>query len=373
VRARLTNDQDAIDKANRAEINGFIAQADSQTDGMTIRYNLSQAASLARKFGVHDLERDATARLQTAPPPEWTTVTGPWFSPPEHQIATFMRPYRYAPTWQQALRAWLATGSPAGSHELNQKSAKEAFDVSVISRLMTHISFGNNDLPKQVRTGDDDALAAELVRAESLTMSAQGEFLARGLDLIAHRFGIPNQEDLTEFLVTYQCRPQWAAVLATALRLYWVREFTASAHLAVPKVEAAARALLLELNEPVYRAYVGDSIGQFGGLGVLLDPLLESNFDRDRERFLRTFLLSDGNNVRNNIAHGFTDEVDHRTAALALRAVAVLITITSTEHAERDRATVISALEHPTGQPPRLGLMRRVRRAAHAALHELRR
>ncbi len=152
-----------------------------------------------------------------------------------------------------------------------------------------------------------------------------------------------------------------------------MREFTASAHLAVPKVEAAARALLLELNEPVYRAYVGDSIGQFGGLGVLLDPLVKNNFDRDWERFLRTFLLNDGKNVRNNIAHGFTDEVDRRTAALALRAAAVLITITSTEPAERDRAAVIAALAHPTGPPPRLGLLRRARRAVHAALHELRR
>ncbi|MFE5501340.1 hypothetical protein ACFQ73_02160 [Amycolatopsis japonica] len=373
VRARLTDEPATIEKANRAEIIGFITQADSHTDGMAIRYNLAQAASLARKYGIHDLERDATARLQEALPIEWTTVSGDWFSPPEHQIATFMHPYRHAPTWQRALRAWLATGSPAGSHEVNQKSAKEAFDVSVIRRLMTHVSFGSNDLPKQVRTGDDDAMAAELVNAESLEMSAQGEFLARGLDLIAYRFGIPNQEELSEFLASYECRPQWAAVLATALRLYWVREFTASAHLAVPKVEAAARALLLELNEPVYRAYVGDSIGQFGGLGVLLDPLVENHFDRDWERFLRTFLLSDGKNVRNNIAHGFTDEVDRGTAALALRAAAVMITLTSTEPAERDRAVVISALEHPTGQPPRLGLMQRVRRATHAALHELRR
>jgi hypothetical protein len=183
------------------------------------------------------------------------------------------------------------------------------------ARIATRVSFGNNDLPKQVSTGDEDALAAELVNAESLEMSTQGEFLARGLDLIAYRFGIPNQEELTAFLTSYECRPQWASILATALRLYWVREFTASAHLAAPKVEAAARALLLELNEPVYRAYVGDSIGQFGGLGVLLEPLVENNFDRDWERFLRTFLLGDGKNVRNNIAHGFTDEVDRRTAA----------------------------------------------------------
>lgn len=37
VRARLAGDQDTIDRANQAEITGFITQADSQTDGMAIR------------------------------------------------------------------------------------------------------------------------------------------------------------------------------------------------------------------------------------------------------------------------------------------------------------------------------------------------
>jgi hypothetical protein len=46
VRARLTDDPATVEKANRAEIIGFITQADSQTDGMAIRYNLAQAASL---------------------------------------------------------------------------------------------------------------------------------------------------------------------------------------------------------------------------------------------------------------------------------------------------------------------------------------
>ncbi|OXM59301.1 hypothetical protein CF165_48320 [Amycolatopsis vastitatis] len=367
MRARLSADQTMVEKANRAEIAAFIAQADAQTDGMTIRYSLSQAASLARKFGVQDLERDATARLQKAPPPEWATISGDWFSPPQHWVATFMRPYRYAPTWQDALKAWLATGAPSGSYDVNKKTAQATFGNSVFLRLATRISFGHNDLPKKVSTSDEDALAADLVDIESLEMSMRGDLLARGLDLIAYRFGIPNQDELTDFLASSECRPQWAAVLATAFRLYWVREFTASAHLAVPKVEAAARALLLELNEPVYRAYVGDSIGQFGGLGVLLEPLVENHFDQDWARFLRSFLLSDGKNVRNNIAHGFTDDVDGRTAALALRAAAVLIIITSTETAERDRATAISALEHPTGRPPRLSLLQRVRRAVHAA------
>jgi hypothetical protein len=108
----------------------------------------------------------------------------------------------------------------------------------------------------------------------------------------------------------------------------------------VPKVETAARALLLELNEPLYRTAVGDSSGQFPALGTLLSALLACDFDPDRERFLRTFLLTDGSNVRNYIAHGFTDTIDRTTAVLALRAGVVLALLTSNDATPRDTATL---------------------------------
>jgi hypothetical protein len=373
IRTRLSGDQARVDKANRAEIHALMAQADDASDGLTIQYHLSKAASLARQFGVRDLERDATTRLQAAPSPDYATLTGGWFASPGYQVAEFMRPFRDAPTWRHALAAWLITDSPAGSYDANQRVVRMAFETSVFSRLLTRISFGSLDLPRKVRTGDEDALAAELIDHESFRIAIRGRLLGNALDLIAHRFGIPSHDELTAFLGVYGCRPQWAGVLATALRLYWVGEFTASAHLAVPKVEAAARALLLELNEPVYRSYVADSPGQFGGLGALLEPLVDNGFDQDWARFLSTLLLGDGNNVRNTIAHGFTDDVDRDTAALVLRAAAVLITITAADPAARDRATAIAALQHPTGQPRPRPLIQRVRSAVHAAIGELRR
>jgi hypothetical protein len=144
-------------------------------------------------------------------------------------------------------------------------------------------------------------------------------------------------------------------------------------HLTVPKAEAAARALLLEINEPVYRAAVGDATGTFPGLGVLLSLLLDNDFDRDWERFLRTFLLGDGSNVRNLAAHGFIHNIDPLNAAAALRALAVLALIAPEPSVQRDAATVKAALANPTGTRRRRTWWQRITAAATAAWYELRR
>ncbi len=139
----------------------------------------------------------------------------------------------------------------------------------------------------------------------------------------------------------------------------------------MPKIEAAARALLLELNEPVYRAAVGDATGQFPGLGSLLPELLNNDFDPDWERFLRTFLLGEGSNVRNLVAHGFADTVDPINAALALRTCAVLILLTTEQAVHRDAGAVKAALATPHGARPRRHWGQRLKAAFWAARREL--
>jgi hypothetical protein len=133
------------------------------------------------------------------------------------------------------------------------------------------------------------------------------------------------------------------------------------------------RALLLELNEPVYRTAVGDSPGQFPGLGALLPDLVENGFDPDWERFLRTLLLGEGANVRNLVAHGFMDEVDRDKAALVLRALVRLALITSDEAVRRDGGVVRAALAEPVNRGRCRPVWRRVVDALEVAWWELRR
>jgi hypothetical protein len=371
VRRRAAGDDSRIRNASEVEIRGHLNDADRATDAIVVRAHLNNAASIARQLNVPELERVAISRLQSAPPVEWKTVESE-IKIPNALFRGYLRPFERADTWPAALAYWFHTDSPSGTFSTNERTARDVYNQSGFVRLATTIMFGHNDLPKRVLAGDDGALHRELIRVETMNIHLHGIVLADALDLIKTRFGIPSYENLKEFLVESGAHPVLAHALAKAFSLYWVGEFEASAHLAAPKVEAAARALLLELNEPMYRTAVGDGTGQFPGLGALLEPLTENGFDPDWERFLETFLLGEGMNVRNLIAHGFMEELSRETAALVLRACALLVLITSHDPVERDSAIVKVALANPHGTPPRSWLQR-ITNAVRAARNELRR
>ncbi|WP_019869681.1 hypothetical protein [Salinispora oceanensis] len=90
------------------------------------------------------------------------------------------------------------------------------------------------------------------------------------------------------------------------------------------------------------------------------------------ERFLRTFLLNDGANVRNLIAHGFARNVGPIEAALALRAGAVLILLTTDRAVTRDVETVRAAVAAPAAGTRHRPWSQRLVAALWAARRELR-
>jgi hypothetical protein len=97
------------------------------------------------------------------------------------------------------------------------------------------------------------------------------------------------------------------AVWPGALHVYWRGEYEASAHLIYPKIGAAARMLLLELDEAVYRTQVGSDQGGYGGLYGLLTALEQQGMDEDWSFFLRWLLLGPtGVNLHNHndLSHG---------------------------------------------------------------------
>ncbi|MBM7494029.1 hypothetical protein JOD64_005251 [Micromonospora luteifusca] len=341
-----------VEHANRHEVEAMIAEAEAATDPMIIRTRFSDAASAARRYGVADLERVAVARLQAAPPVTWERTE--WsFVTPKAFFDLYLPGFSTATDWRRALSIWLHSGPPSGNKETNEATARQAMGESIIRFLATTVLFRDGDLPSRTVTGDAAAFDRELVRAEQHSLNMNGRFLARALWQIRERFGVPSHDDLTEFLRLSNADPAMVHDLATALQLYWIDEYDASSHLVVPKVEAAARALLLELNEPMYRTAIGDKAGQFPGLGVLLPFLVDNTFDPDWERFLRTFLLSDGANIRNLIAHGFARNISAIEAALALRAAAVLILLTTNRAVTRDAETIRAAVAAPVCGPRR--------------------
>ncbi|MFG2867676.1 hypothetical protein [Streptomyces sp. NPDC048338] len=371
VRRRATADGDDVRarRASEAEVRAHLNDADRAVDGIVIRAHLNDAASLARRLNLPEMEREAVSRLQSAPSVEWKTV-GVEFGIPNAYARSYLRPYRRVDAWRKALGVWFESEAPSGNLDQNEKAARVALDRPGFIRLATTLVFGPGDMPRRVLSEGDDSFQRELAREETWGIHIRGILLADALDVIKDRFGIPCFTDLEESIATSGTSPGSAKTLAKGLILYWVGEFDACVHLVVPKIEASIRALLLELNEPVYKVQVGDGVGQFPGLGALLPYLTENGFDPDWERFLRTFLLGDGMNVRNLVAHGFMDNASREQAALALRAYSLLVLITSHEHAETDAGLVKAALANPLGVAPR-PWWRRLGRATRAAWYEL--
>ncbi|MFD9735684.1 hypothetical protein [Umezawaea sp. NPDC059074] len=372
VRKRAAGDAVRVEAANRWLIEAMLAEARAAAEPMIVRTLFHEAASVARQLGVADLEKVAVAGLQAAPALNWESTLHK-IDIPGSLFDAYLPGFNKATGWREALRIWLHSDSPTGEYEGNLATTQQVQQHSLIRYLTTTVLFRDGDMPARTLSGDDAVFARDLVRTELHCLGTYGVFLANALNVIAARFGIPPREELETFLRILGGDPTLMNVLATALQLFWVAEYDAAVHLAVLKVESAARALLLEINEPVYRAAVGDAAGQFPGLGSLLQLLLDNGFDRDWERFLRTFLLSDGSNVRNLVAHGFSHDIGALNAAVALRAMAVLALIAPEHAVRRDATTVRAALANPISERPRRTWWGRVVAAALVAWYEFRR
>lgn len=192
------------------------------------------------------------------------------------------------------------------------------------------------------------------------------------------RYGIPGESQVAAFL-SHDGRSDesLALSLARSFRHYWQDDYEACVHVVTPKIEAAARALLRELDEGIYRVQVAKEPGQYPGLYVLLQELEKLGLDESWAYFLRWLLLGPfGINIRNEIAHGFVTHTGPVYAALILRAAALLITLAGPqppaavletgkendqaadliERPRRDRDDLLRLLATPIGAPVPLPL-----------------
>jgi hypothetical protein len=178
--------------ASRREVGAMLAEAKAATDPMIIRTLFNDAAAAARRLGLTDLEQVAVARLQAAPPLRWESAAYAITTPAaffDHYLPGFSA----AADWRSALAIWMHTGPPSGSSHVNEATARQALQTSVVHRLLsTTVLFRGRDLPARTLRSEEDSFNRELARAEAFHMDMNGRFLAKALHQIRHRFGIPS-------------------------------------------------------------------------------------------------------------------------------------------------------------------------------------
>jgi hypothetical protein len=372
ARAR-TSDPAEIEAINRREVAAHLAEAATAT-GMAKQFHLQQAIIIARSRGLPDLVRLATADLQRIPVKDLGLKTmSSSVRIPRDQLERFLDGFTMSPDWRDGLRFFLSTSCPTGDLGGLRQEARDIAKVAILSSHISRTILGADGLPRWTAASDEDREAERIASIARIRAENQGRVLAEGLSRIAECYGDPAEQDIAVFLsANGQMDQPLTLSLARALRYFWSGDHEACVHVIVPRIEAAARALLRELDEGIYRLQVAKDQGQYPGLYGLLQELEQLALDESWVYFLRWLLLGPpGMNIRNDMAHGFIGDVSPVYAALILRAAGMLITITApqptsgirragdetdgpvdlAEMADRDRDEILAVLASPVPDP----------------------
>jgi hypothetical protein len=366
-----TSDPVTIEQINRREVAAHRAEA-AASAGLARQAHLADAIEIARARGLSDVVREVTAELQAIPVNDLglrrhsTSVRVP-----ADQVERFLHGFTASPKWRDGMRFFLNTDCPTGDVAQLRQQAHDIARVAPLVSVIPTSLLGGDGLPRWTAQSPEEQEAGRMATCARIRAELQGQYLAQGLHRLAERYGIPDEASLVVFLSENgQSDSALAASLARAFLHFWQGDYEACAHVAVPKIEAAARVLLRELDEGIYKLQLGKDQGQYPVLYSLLKELEQLAMDESWTYFLRWLLLAPpGMNIRNDLAHGFISVISPVYAVLILRAAAMLITVTAPQppaaaHVaaadqpadlaplpHRDRDDILGLLSYPVSSP----------------------
>lgn len=198
--------------------------------------------------------------------------------------------------------------------------------IAPLTATLQATLLGADGLPRFTAATDEEQAELRLIRCELAQLQVLGSFVTEILHRIGVKWGPIPVEDLAAFLgEAAHVAPPVSATLARAFNRYCQDDFEAAGYTATPQIERPVRDIVLAVNEPAYRLQRGKTPGQYAGLGALLPVLQRAGVNESWLRFLQTvFAATAGMNFRNDLLHGFVDEIHAGHAALALLAALYL-------------------------------------------------
>ena len=257
---------------------------------------------------------------------------------PQALVDQFIQSLAAPDTFAESLERFAFPGgsSPSGDHEKNLERVRQSRRDTPLHFLVTQIVLDDEGRP--VTKASDDAAAdrLELLRQEGSEISVWSYVAAMALDAILAKHGQPTEAQLVQFLTRGVMSPRAALTIARAFAHYFRKDYEASAHVALPQVEATVRELCKQSGIPVSREPVRDN-GGGAGLGTLLHALDEEKLlEKSWIRYLTTALTEPASlNLRNRIAHGLVQEVT-REYALVILHIACCLSMLQPEVAATD-------------------------------------
>jgi hypothetical protein len=291
--------------------------------------HLKKALERATAFGRPDLIERAAAALQSVSKAKLglmsisasTTLS-------DEEVEDLIAPITERSDWKESLLAFVVVYGPAtGDVTRNREQAAEQAAQFVLATLFPKELIGSDGLPRFKPQTDEDRAEMALADQESYQLQTWSRLLAHALVGVARKHGTPSEEEVAEFFVT---RPlidgQLAAALARVLVRFWTGDYEGAAFTAAPRVENPARELVIAVDAGVYRLQRENRPGQYPGLGSLLVILRDRGLDESWYRMVHTVCSNPagGWNIRNEIGHGFVDNVQAPVAAVLIQALLYL-------------------------------------------------
>lgn len=330
------------------------------------QHHLTTAAEFATRHNFRTELKEIRAELESISVDDLGLISHSFSVPiPRQMPENEMHPFTRGHLWQDALGYFLHTGPPTGDVEHLLTSAAQSRS-GLLSIFPTQL-LGHGGLPRRTLASEEEETAHRMAAHSKVIAETVGSCHAEGLRRLADRYGTPEQDELqTYFIQRYRCDPGGAYILAKSYRMFWAGDYVDAVHLVIPAAEAAARRLLRELDEGIYQVQVGNSVGQYPGLRVLLEELDHLVLDPSWSWFLNWLFLGPiGLNLRNDVAHGFVVGIDPAYTALVLRAASLLITTSTTIEGEH---RVIRVPRPAEPRPGPRGIGDRLVRKASAVL-----
>lgn len=269
------------------------------------------------------------------------------------QIARAVGPITDASGWQEALDRWATIGPPTGDARENRKAADNHMRTS-LSAIFPHTLYGGDGLPRFAPQTDEERADYFLAQQETFHLQLQSPLVAEALLRIPSAHGLPSADELAaHFSRNSLISDTLAASLARAFLRWWAGDHEGAALAAAARTETLARELLLAQNLPLYRLQREQKPGQYPGLGYLLSALSDEGLlDDSWYRYLRSALAGPaGWNLRNELDHGFLDDVGVIAAAVMLQCATHLavIPLILNARAAAQRAAVVAKDAGQTG------------------------
>ncbi len=239
---------------------------------------LTKALDLARTHGLTDLAKELRVEIQAITEEDLDLKTISAEVPIDRaRVEQFHRAFVEFDAWQQSLTAFGTHGPPGGEPEAVAEQVEQQMRDHPLPYLFPKVVL-DTDLGIPMFHAIDEASHKLAAMAQSRSMSTQLWAISAVavLERIEDHYGRPTHEELTVFFTTDLIDEGTAERIARAFELWLDARPDESAHLIVPRLEAAIRSLAREAGFPIIREPYAGKPGGVRPLGELLHALRPS-------------------------------------------------------------------------------------------------